>query len=107
MPTTVFTPLEYGAIGYSEEAAIEKFGEENLEVYHTNMTPLEYTVAQREPNSCYAKIICNKLDNVRKMATNSPLRHSVIQFEPLLTTDAIQCLALNEAKRFLSSFTLI
>lgn len=26
VPTTVFTPLEYGACGYSEEAAIEKFG---------------------------------------------------------------------------------
>eukprot|EP00825_Cyclidium_porcatum_P022607 TRINITY_DN2487_c0_g2_i2.p1 TRINITY_DN2487_c0_g2~~TRINITY_DN2487_c0_g2_i2.p1 ORF type:complete len:411 (-),score=79.25 TRINITY_DN2487_c0_g2_i2:627-1859(-) len=25
VPTTVFTPLEYGACGYSEEAAIEKF----------------------------------------------------------------------------------
>ena len=32
VPTTVFTPLEYGACGYSEEAAVEKFGEENIEV---------------------------------------------------------------------------
>lgn len=32
VPTTVFTPLEYGACGYSEENAIEKFGEENIEV---------------------------------------------------------------------------
>ena len=30
--TTVFTPIEYGAIGYSEEDATEKFGEENIEV---------------------------------------------------------------------------
>jgi thioredoxin reductase (NADPH) len=30
--TTVFTPIEYGAIGYSEEEAIETFGEENIEV---------------------------------------------------------------------------
>jgi thioredoxin reductase (NADPH) len=28
----VFTPIEYGAIGYPEEVAIEKFGEENIEV---------------------------------------------------------------------------
>jgi len=28
----VFTPLEYGACGYSEENAIQKFGEENIEV---------------------------------------------------------------------------
>jgi pyruvate/2-oxoglutarate dehydrogenase complex dihydrolipoamide dehydrogenase (E3) component len=32
VPTTVFTPLEYGAIGYSEEEAIEQFGAENIEV---------------------------------------------------------------------------
>ncbi|KAG2459916.1 TRXR1 reductase, partial [Polypterus senegalus] len=31
VPTTVFTPLEYGACGRSEEKAIEAFGEENIE----------------------------------------------------------------------------
>lgn len=35
VPTTVFTPLEYGAIGFSEEEAIEKFGAENIEVSQT------------------------------------------------------------------------
>ena len=24
--TTVFTPLEYGSVGYAEEAAIQKYG---------------------------------------------------------------------------------
>ena len=33
VPTTVFTPLEYGAVGYSEEDAITKFGKENIEVF--------------------------------------------------------------------------
>lgn len=32
VPTTVFTPLEYGCCGLSEEKAVEKFGEENIEV---------------------------------------------------------------------------
>ena len=32
VPTTVFTPIEYGAIGYSEEDALSKFGEDNIEV---------------------------------------------------------------------------
>lgn len=59
VPTTVFTPLEYGAIGYSEEAAIEKFGNDNIEVYHSIYWPLEWTVAQREENVCYCKIICH------------------------------------------------
>ena len=62
MPTTVFTPLEYGCCGFSEEDAISKFGEDNIEVYHTNFFPLEFTVAERDNNDCYAKIICNKAD---------------------------------------------
>lgn len=65
VPTTVFTPLEYGAIGYSEEDAIEKFGEENIEVYHSFFTPLEYTVAHRDDAGCYGKIVCNKADEER------------------------------------------
>ncbi|XP_070557651.1 thioredoxin reductase 1, cytoplasmic-like [Ptychodera flava] len=65
VPTTVFTPLEYGACGYSEENAIAKFGEDNIEVYHTLFRPLEFTVAQRDENVCYAKVICNKSDNER------------------------------------------
>ncbi|CAL1527071.1 unnamed protein product [Lymnaea stagnalis] len=63
--TTVFTPLEYGCIGYSEEAAIDKFGEENIEVYHSFFMPLEWTVPHREENTCYAKLICNKADHER------------------------------------------
>ncbi|KGL95278.1 Thioredoxin reductase 1, cytoplasmic, partial [Charadrius vociferus] len=65
VPTTVFTPLEYGACGYSEETAVEKFGEENIEVYHSHFWPLEWTVPSRDNNRCYAKIICNIQDNER------------------------------------------
>lgn len=65
VPTTVFTPLEYGAIGYSEEDAIKKFGEDNIEVYHQNFWPLEWTVAHRPNDVCYAKLICNKADQER------------------------------------------
>lgn len=69
--TTVFTPMEYGCIGLSEEEAIARLGEANVEVFHTNYTPLEwelvlmkeYGSTRREKNSCYAKLVCNKLDN--------------------------------------------
>jgi len=60
VPTTVFTPIEYGAIGLTEEDAIEKYGEDDLEVYQTNFTPLEWTVAHRESNAGYAKLLCVK-----------------------------------------------
>uniref|UniRef100_A0A2K5N7A3 Thioredoxin reductase 3 n=1 Tax=Cercocebus atys TaxID=9531 RepID=A0A2K5N7A3_CERAT len=65
VPTTVFTPLEYGCCGLAEEKAIEVYKKENLEIYHTLFWPLEWTVAGRENNTCYAKIICNKLDHDR------------------------------------------
>nr|KAG5708453.1 hypothetical protein BaRGS_026180 [Batillaria attramentaria] len=61
--TTVFTPIEYGAIGYSEEDAVKAFGENNIEVFHSFYKPLEWTVPHREENACYAKLICNKADN--------------------------------------------
>jgi len=65
IPTTVFTPLEYGTIGMSEEDAIQKFGAENIEVYHAYFQPLEQTIPHRLENKCYAKFICNKLDKER------------------------------------------
>uniref|UniRef100_A0A4X1T7H9 Thioredoxin reductase 1, cytoplasmic n=1 Tax=Sus scrofa TaxID=9823 RepID=A0A4X1T7H9_PIG len=65
VPTTVFTPLEYGACGLSEEKAVEKFGEENIEIYHSYFWPLEWTIPSRDNNKCYAKIVCNIKDNER------------------------------------------
>ncbi|KAK6039589.1 hypothetical protein COOONC_22907, partial [Cooperia oncophora] len=34
VPTTVFTPLELGTVGSTEERASHEFGSENIEVYH-------------------------------------------------------------------------
>uniref|UniRef100_A0A8C9SPX1 thioredoxin-disulfide reductase (NADPH) n=1 Tax=Scleropages formosus TaxID=113540 RepID=A0A8C9SPX1_SCLFO len=65
VPTTVFTPLEYGSCGLSEEKATELYGQDNIEVFHTLFWPLEFTVPNRDNNKCYAKIICNKLDSDR------------------------------------------
>uniref|UniRef100_A0A673L6Z3 thioredoxin-disulfide reductase (NADPH) n=1 Tax=Sinocyclocheilus rhinocerous TaxID=307959 RepID=A0A673L6Z3_9TELE len=65
VPTTVFTPMEYGSCGYPEEKAVEIYGQENLEIYHSLFWPLEFTVPGRDNNKCYAKIICNNLDNER------------------------------------------
>nr|XP_025948874.1 thioredoxin reductase 3 isoform X2 [Dromaius novaehollandiae] len=65
VPTTVFTPLEYGSCGLAEERAMEEYGKQNLEVYHSLFWPLEWTIPGRDNNTCYAKIICNKHDNNR------------------------------------------
>lgn len=34
VPTTIFTPLEYSKCGLSEEDSLEKFGEDDIEIYH-------------------------------------------------------------------------
>lgn len=47
IPTTVFSPVEYGSVGMSENAAIEKYGKEGIEVYHREATPLEYVLPNR------------------------------------------------------------
>ena len=65
VPTTVYTPLEYGCVGLTEEAAEKLYGADNLEVYHSYFKPLEWTVPHRGDNACYAKLLCNKLDKER------------------------------------------
>jgi len=57
VPTTVFTPYEYGCVGLSEEEAIAKFGEDDVEVYISNYKPLELFVPARGDNMCRVKII--------------------------------------------------
>ncbi|KAG8521957.1 LOW QUALITY PROTEIN: Thioredoxin reductase 2, mitochondrial, partial [Galemys pyrenaicus] len=86
VPTTVFTPLEYGCVGLSEEDAVASYGEEHVEVsqgpeergrqdrppvphsypltapllpiYHAFFRPLEFTVAERDASQCYIKMVC-------------------------------------------------
>lgn len=73
VPTTVFTPLEYGCIGLAEELAEATYGPDNIEVYLSYFKPLEWQVNHeeadgvllREDNVCFAKVITNKLDNER------------------------------------------
>ena len=61
VPTTVFTPLEYGACGYSEEAARDKFGDKKIEVYHNLFQPLEWVISGKQ-GVCYAKLVVKKAD---------------------------------------------
>ena len=65
--TTVFTPIEYGCVGWSEEEAQERLGSDNLEVFHSLYTPLEWAppseqaVEQRAGrhagSTCFAKVL--------------------------------------------------
>uniref|UniRef100_A0A671YJ98 Thioredoxin reductase 2 n=1 Tax=Sparus aurata TaxID=8175 RepID=A0A671YJ98_SPAAU len=60
VPTTVFTPLEYGCVGLSEEEAEKRLGKDGIEVYHAFYKPLEFTVAERDASQCYLKVICER-----------------------------------------------
>jgi len=70
VPTTVFTPFEYGCVGISEEEAIKRFGEDDVETYLFQFTTLELQAAHRaahnggdHPPTCLSKLVCRKSQN--------------------------------------------
>ena len=79
IPTTVFTPYEYGTVGLTEEEAIAKYGEEELEVYLKEWSTLEHGAVHRIkhanvgadefdqelPPSNLMKLICLKAESER------------------------------------------
>eukprot|EP00002_Diphylleia_rotans_P002162 TRINITY_DN1132_c0_g2_i5.p1 TRINITY_DN1132_c0_g2~~TRINITY_DN1132_c0_g2_i5.p1 ORF type:complete len:534 (+),score=105.19 TRINITY_DN1132_c0_g2_i5:72-1673(+) len=79
IPTTVFTPVEYGCIGLSEEAAHERYGADHIETYLLEFTTLETAAAHRTKHasrvlagadedaapSCLAKLVCLKSEDER------------------------------------------
>lgn len=79
IPTTVFTPFEYGSCGLSEEAAVERYGADNVEVFLFEFPTLEVAAAHRpKVESCRAdetdeqlspnsltKLVCIKNEDFR------------------------------------------
>jgi thioredoxin/glutathione reductase (selenoprotein) len=66
VPTTVFTPLEYGACGLSEEECIRRYGQDNLKIYKKVYYVLEYSLGPRKAQDmAFVKLICNAADNER------------------------------------------
>jgi len=61
--TTVYTSIEYGSVGLSEEKAIEKYGKDNIKIYHSEFTPVEWTINMDNEDTCYMKCIVNVKDN--------------------------------------------
>eukprot|EP00731_Ephydatia_muelleri_P011899 Em0006g793a len=58
VPTTVFTPLEFASVGLAEEKAVERHGEEAIEVYHAYYKPLEFYLPGTDSGECYIKLVC-------------------------------------------------
>ena len=61
VPTTVFTPLEYSCCGLSEDKAVEKLGEDNVEIYHTEFKPLEWNLTfNHYEDNAYVKLVVDR-----------------------------------------------
>jgi len=59
--TTVFTPVEFGTVGLSEEDATERYGAAEIDVYHKEFTPLEWGLSpHRQSRQCFTKVIVEK-----------------------------------------------
>nr|ALJ76682.1 thioredoxin reductase 1 [Epicauta chinensis] len=58
--TTIFSPLEYGCVGLSEEAAIERFGADNVEIYHGYYKPTEFFIPEKSIKHCYLKVVTER-----------------------------------------------
>ncbi|KDO31459.1 hypothetical protein SPRG_04074 [Saprolegnia parasitica CBS 223.65] len=77
IPTTVFTPVEYGTIGLSEEEAITRYGKDDIVVYPWEFQTLEWGAVHRKkaesaqegdydtefPANCLSKLVCQKSAN--------------------------------------------
>lgn len=57
IPTVIFTHPPIATIGYSQEAAIEKYGEEQIKVYRSTFTPMHYALSEYREKSVM-KLIC-------------------------------------------------
>ncbi|KAI0988667.1 hypothetical protein GJ496_011538 [Pomphorhynchus laevis] len=56
VPTTIFTDLEYGCIGFTEETANRMFPG-RIEVYHNSLYPFEWILHKGPTDACYVKLI--------------------------------------------------
>lgn len=79
--TTVFSPLEYGCVGLSEEVAVERHGADNIEIYHAYYKPTEFFVPQRSVRYCYLKAVALREGDQRVLGLHfvGPVAGEIIQ----------------------------
>lgn len=58
VPSTVFTSVEYGCVGATEEFAVENYKDDAV-IYHDIFKPLE-NVLLDQVTQCYVKLVCKK-----------------------------------------------
>jgi pyruvate/2-oxoglutarate dehydrogenase complex dihydrolipoamide dehydrogenase (E3) component len=62
--TTVFTPLELGTVGLTEDEAIDKFGKDKIDCYLSAFAPLEWTIIEEMHDiNSFSKVVIEKDTN--------------------------------------------
>jgi glutathione reductase (NADPH) len=56
IPTVLFTHPPIGTVGLSEQAAVERYGAEQIRIYETGFTPMYYAFGERQPR-CFMKLV--------------------------------------------------
>lgn len=81
LPNLLWTPIEYGFIGFGEDEAIAKFGADDVDAYYSTFKPLEWNFNdKRKAMSCFTKVIHhNKDDRVLGIHYLGPNAGDVIQ----------------------------
>jgi thioredoxin reductase (NADPH) len=81
IPTTVFTPSEYGSVGLSEEDAVKQYGDDHVDSYLYEWPSLERAAFHREKpesrradegdveqgNNCFTKLVVHKANGVERV----------------------------------------
>jgi glutathione reductase (NADPH) len=57
VPTVIFTHPPIATIGLSEEAALEKYGQEQIKVYRSRFTPMYFALNEYR-QKCEMKLVC-------------------------------------------------
>ncbi|MDV8156622.1 glutathione-disulfide reductase [Acinetobacter bereziniae] len=61
IPTVVFSHPPIGTVGLTEKEAIDKFGQENIKIYHSSFTSM-YTAVTQHRQATKMKLICAGTD---------------------------------------------
>jgi len=77
--TAIFTPLEIGTIGLSEEEALAKYGEGNFDCFASVFQPLEWSVVHKEVQGMSKILVTGKEQRVIGMHICAPNAGEIIQ----------------------------
>ncbi len=80
--TAVFTPLEIGTVGLTEDEAIALYGCDSVDAFVSNFAPLEWAITDNHHDlNCFAKIVVNTKQNNKVLGMHicSPNAGEIIQ----------------------------